>query len=73
MKYHKPEAVEKLVKELTSALDDFFYLECCKDSGQPDGKYLDTLLEDSIVHLADKCEEYNDYFNDYLKRKSGLL
>ena len=75
MKYITPEAVEQLVKELDEALEDFIFLETCKESGQPYGKYLDTLLEDSIVHLADKCEEYNDKFNNYIKnkKKSGLL
>ena len=69
MKYYTPERVEKLVTELEKVIDDFSFLDTCKESGHQCGKYLDTLLEDSLAHLADKCEIFIDDFDFYLKNK----
>ena len=69
MKYHTPKAIEKLVAEMGKAIDDFNYLDTCKEANQPDGKYLDVLLEDELAHLADKCEEFIEEFDFYIKNK----
>lgn len=72
MKYHTPERIAALTEELTKAYEDFEFLFTCKEAHQPCGKYLDTLLEDELVHLADKCEDFNDLFNHYIKEKHKI-
>lgn len=64
-KYYHPEEVEKIVAELRQIKTDFFYLSMCKGTEQPDGEYLDTLLEDAYAHLAEICEEIKDIVDDY--------
>lgn len=72
MKYYKPETVAALIEELQTAYEDFEFLITCKEANQPCGKYLDVLLEDEFVHLADKCEDFNFLFDCYIKEKNNI-
>jgi hypothetical protein len=73
IKYYTPERIKELTKELETAKDNFSFLISCKNSNQPFGEYLNTLLEDEITKLADVCNEFNELFNDYLTDPNNEL
>ena len=70
-KYYTPKRIEKLNAELSQAVEDFEFLITCRLSNQSFGKYLDTLLEDELVHLADTCIKFNERFEYHLKEKKN--
>jgi hypothetical protein len=73
IKYYTAESVKELTTELEKAKDTFSFLISCKNSNQPFGEHLNTLLEDEITKLADVCEQFNELFNDYLTDPNNEL
>lgn len=69
MSYNTPESIDRLTQEIELAKKEFEFLVACKESGQPYGKHLDPLLEDSLAHLVDRCEELIFIFDDYIKKE----
>lgn len=70
MEYFTPEAIDPITQTIERVIEDFEFLMICKQvDGQPYGKLLDPLLEDSLAHLVDKCEELTDKFDRYIKKE----
>ena len=68
-KYKYPEEVEKLNEELSAANAELMTLAVDKKTNQPNGEFLDGLLEDSYSHLAETCEKILFTIDDYFKNK----
>ena len=62
-----PEAIEKLTTAIVQAKADLEFLHSCKESNQPEGKKLNTLLVDAYANLANACENLTDLY-DYLAK-----
>ncbi len=69
--YDTPNKVEKLTNAIIQAKEELIHLYACKESNQPDGKKLDTLLVDAYANLATACDFftllYDDIANDLRK------